>query len=143
MFLEEGGKSEDLEERVPGLAMQQGEEPQAVTTSSENSAQPVNHGASQDGQVAITTAMASTSQVAETVASSQEAVAPELPDLDRHGYLFGLKLANSWSPFLHDSIYQELGLQWGQVRLESSDIDLFLKLVQHPNFYGSYLYSQQ
>lgn len=74
-----------------------------------------------------------------TTKSSRADGAPELPALDRHGYLFGLKLANSWSPFLHDAIYQELGLQWGQVRLESADVELFLKLVQHPNFYGSFL----
>lgn len=73
--------------------------------------------------------------------SSLEALAPpevaaETARLERHGYLFGLHLTNSWSPFLHDVIYQHLGLHWGQVRLDSADMDLFLKLIQHPNFYG-------
>lgn len=58
-------------------------------------------------------------------------------ELERHGYLFGLKLANSWSPYLHDVIYKHLGLSWGQVRLDSADMDLFLQLVQHPDFYGA------
>lgn len=63
-------------------------------------------------------------------------VAEETSRLDRHGYLFGQKLTNSWSPFLHSVIYEHLGLKWGQVRLDSDDIPLFLKLVQNPNFYG-------
>lgn len=57
--------------------------------------------------------------------------------LQRHGYLFGQHLANSYSPYLHDVIYSNLGLPWGQVRLDSSDINLFLDLVQHPDFYGA------
>jgi quinate dehydrogenase len=58
--------------------------------------------------------------------------------LQRHGYLFGQHLANSYSPYLHDVIYSNLGLPWGQVRLDSSDINLFLDLVQHPDFYGMF-----
>lgn len=60
----------------------------------------------------------------------------QVSQLERHGYLFGKKLTASLSPFLHNVIYQDLGLNWGQVRLDSADIPGFLKLAQHPDFYG-------
>lgn len=62
--------------------------------------------------------------------------APKVDHLDRHGYLFGQKITASMSPLLHDVVYQELGLNWEQVRLDSTDMDLFLQLRQHPKFYG-------
>ena len=79
-----------------------------------------------------------TTQIRDIETSAPREVSAETSQLERHGYLFGLHLANSWSPFLHDVIYQHLGLHWGQVRLDSSDMDLFLKLIQHPKFYGSW-----
>jgi quinate dehydrogenase len=60
----------------------------------------------------------------------------QIEKLDRHGYLFGQKLAASMSPLLHATVYRELGLQWEQIRLDSADMDLFLQLIQHPKFYG-------
>ncbi|KAM5347674.1 hypothetical protein ACJ41O_007498 [Fusarium nematophilum] len=69
--------------------------------------------------------------------SGDSLAAYEVSRLQRHGYLFGKKLTNSLSPFLHNVIYQELGLRWGQVRLDSADIPSFLKLAQHPDFYGA------
>jgi quinate dehydrogenase len=57
--------------------------------------------------------------------------------LDRHGYLFGQKLTASMSPLLHDVVYQELGLRWEQMRLDSTDMDLFLRLIRHPKCYGT------
>ncbi|KAF3764213.1 NAD(P)-binding protein [Cryphonectria parasitica EP155] len=62
---------------------------------------------------------------------------PQIDHLDRHGYLFGQKLTASMSPLLHDVVYQNLGLNWAQQRLDSTDMDLFLKLRQHPKFYGA------
>lgn len=68
-------------------------------------------------------------------------VSPDLAEqtlrLEKHGYLFGQHLTNSWSPFLHSVIYEDLGIKWGQVRLDSADMSLFLKLIQHPDFYGT------
>ncbi|KAG5808302.1 hypothetical protein H9Q74_007088 [Fusarium xylarioides] len=61
----------------------------------------------------------------------------QVSQLQRHGYLFGKKLTASLSPFLHNVIYQDLGLKWGQVRLDSADIPGFLELAQHPDFYGA------
>lgn len=70
------------------------------------------------------------------VSEAPAAVAAETASYDRHGYLFGIKLANSFSPFFHGVIYKELGLRWGQARLDSSDMDMFLKLIEHPDCYG-------
>ncbi|GJN66109.1 quinate dehydrogenase [Purpureocillium lilacinum] len=61
----------------------------------------------------------------------------ETSALDKHGYLFGQKITHSLSPFLHQVIYENLGLRWGQVRLDSCDMQLFLRLVRHPDFYGA------
>lgn len=61
----------------------------------------------------------------------------EVSQLDRHGYLFGKKLTHSLSPFFHNIIYRDLGLRWGQVRLDSADIPGFLELARHRDFYGA------
>ena len=59
-----------------------------------------------------------------------------LASLDRHGFLFGKKITNSLSPYLHGVVYRELGLNWAQVRLDSDDMESFLKLIRNPRFYG-------
>ncbi|KAH7014338.1 uncharacterized protein B0I36DRAFT_255811 [Microdochium trichocladiopsis] len=64
------------------------------------------------------------------------AVAVPAPE-QKHGYLFGTKLAASLSPMFHGTIYADLGLPWEQHRLESSDIPAFLELLQQPAVYGS------
>ncbi|KAK3904576.1 hypothetical protein C8A05DRAFT_13549 [Staphylotrichum tortipilum] len=60
-----------------------------------------------------------------------------IDQLDKHGFLFGKKLTASMSPLLHDVVYQGLGLNWEQIRLDSTDMNLFLSLIQHPKFYGA------
>lgn len=60
----------------------------------------------------------------------------ELAGLDKHGYLFGEKLTHSLSPSLHQVIYDQLNLHWSQLRLDSSDLQLFLNLVRHPSCFG-------
>ncbi|KAJ8106725.1 hypothetical protein ONZ43_g6965 [Nemania bipapillata] len=52
--------------------------------------------------------------------------------LDRHGYIFGLKLAASLSPQFHQAIFDDLGWRWEQFRLDSADIPNFLNLLQDP-----------
>lgn len=59
-----------------------------------------------------------------------------LASLDRHGFLFGKKITNSLSPYLHGVVYRELNMNWAQVRLDSDDMDSFLKLIRHSRFYG-------
>jgi quinate dehydrogenase len=56
--------------------------------------------------------------------------------LDRHGYLFGKKIKKSLSPLLHRVIYEDLNLNWSQIRLDSDDMEQFLQLIRHPQFYG-------
>jgi quinate dehydrogenase len=70
------------------------------------------------------------------VPGAEQSLAESVSHLDRHGYLFGKKLAASMSPMLHDVVYRSLGLRWEQVRLDSTDMDLFLKLIRDPKFYG-------
>ncbi|KAM0742417.1 hypothetical protein ACQRIT_002594 [Beauveria bassiana] len=71
-----------------------------------------------------------------TAAQEKKVDASDTP-LDRHGYLFGTHIQHSWSPFLHQIIYDDLGLNWAQLRLDSADLSQFLQLAQHPNFYGA------
>ena len=42
------------------------------------------------------------------------------------------------SPLLHQTVYDELGLDWSQLPLESTDMNLFLDLIKHPKFYGTH-----
>lgn len=63
-------------------------------------------------------------------------LASKINSLDRHGFLFGQKLAASLSPLLHSVVYQHLGLRWEQIRLDSDDMNLFLRLIRHQRFYG-------
>ncbi|CAA9965010.1 Quinate dehydrogenase [Pyrenophora teres f. maculata] len=62
---------------------------------------------------------------------------PDTPLPTRHGYLFGHPITHSMSPLLHATVYASLGLPWAQHPLESLDIPLFLRLIQHPQFYGA------
>jgi quinate dehydrogenase len=84
-----------------------------------------------------TTTAAATSSTGKLLA--EVPLMDQIDQLDRHGYLFGQKLAASMSPLLHETVYRELGLRWQQIRLDSQDMDLFLQLIQHPEFYGKYL----
>lgn len=71
--------------------------------------------------------------------NSQDATSdrPQISHLEKHGYLFGKKLTASLSPFLHGVVYDNLAMNWGQVRYDSADIQEFLQLVQDPSFYGA------
>jgi quinate dehydrogenase len=62
---------------------------------------------------------------------------PAVSHVERHGYLFGHPIAHSMSPLLHQTIYDNLGLNWSQIPLDSTDITLFLDLIKHPQFYGA------
>ncbi|KIH89731.1 quinate dehydrogenase [Sporothrix brasiliensis 5110] len=78
-----------------------------------------------------------TPAAAATTAATALTDVPAVGHLDKHGYLFGKKLAASLSPMLHDVVYTNLGINWGQVRFDSTDIVTFLQLVRAPNFYGA------
>ncbi|TQV96938.1 hypothetical protein V2A60_000424 [Cordyceps javanica] len=70
-------------------------------------------------------------------ATQERGVDLDAAPLNRHGYLFGQHIQHSWSPYLHQIIYEDLGLKWAQLRLDSADIGQFLELAQHPRFYGA------
>lgn len=67
---------------------------------------------------------------------SIETRVPEISRVERHGYLFGHPISHSMSPLLHQTVYDSLGLKWSQYPLDSTDMNLFLSLIQHPQFYG-------
>ncbi|KAI0466246.1 NAD(P)-binding protein [Xylaria cf. heliscus] len=62
---------------------------------------------------------------------------PKKAVLDRHGYIFGQKIAASMSPQFHQTIFDHLGWRWEQLRLDSADITSFLKLLQDPECFGA------
>ncbi|KAF1841217.1 uncharacterized protein K460DRAFT_348024 [Cucurbitaria berberidis CBS 394.84] len=68
---------------------------------------------------------------------STEIVTPELSQVERHGYLFGHPISHSMSPLLHKTVYDSLGLNWAQIPMDSTDMNLFLQLIKHPQFYGA------
>ncbi|CEJ93536.1 hypothetical protein VHEMI09117 [[Torrubiella] hemipterigena] len=63
------------------------------------------------------------------------------PQPEKHrkkvGYLFGKKITHSLSPPFHQAVYDHFDLNWEQLRLDSADIDEFLRLTKQPNFYGA------
>jgi hypothetical protein len=67
---------------------------------------------------------------------SLEARTPDISQVERHGYLFGHPIAHSMSPLLHQTVYDNMGLDWSQIPLDSKDMNLFLELIKHPKFYG-------
>lgn len=68
--------------------------------------------------------------------TSTETIVPDTSQVERHGYLFGHPIAHSMSPMLHQCVYNNLGLDWTQFPLDSTDMPLFLSLIKHPKFYG-------
>jgi len=86
----------------------------------------------------ITTTTSSVTTTSRTTLQSDVPFPEKVRHLDRHGYLFGQKLAASMSPLLHGVVYRELGLRWEQMRLDSTDMDLFLRLIRHPKCYGTH-----
>jgi quinate dehydrogenase len=71
-----------------------------------------------------------------TQTQTQQTVVPDSSHVEKHGYLFGYPIAHSFSPLFHQTVYDDLGLNWSQLFLESTDMDLFLRLRQDPKFYG-------
>ena len=70
--------------------------------------------------------------------TTQQTVVPDTSSVERHGYLFGFPIAHSMSPLFHNTVYADLGLNWNQFYLESTDMELFKKLRQDPKFYGKH-----
>lgn len=61
----------------------------------------------------------------------------DIPNLDAFCYFFGHPIAHSLSPLLHQTVYDNLNLNWSQIPLDSTDTDLFLSLIQDAKCVGS------
>lgn len=62
--------------------------------------------------------------------------------LDGIGYLFGRNISHSFSPLLHGTVYEGLGLNWQQFLLDSGDVTQFLQLLQEPKCFGMFSFCQ-
>jgi len=63
---------------------------------------------------------------------------PTASSLDRVAYLVGMPIAHSLSPLLHHTIYSKFGKNWGQVLVETHDLESFLVGIRtDPKFFGS------
>jgi hypothetical protein len=61
---------------------------------------------------------------------------PDFSKREKFGVLFGHPIAHSYSPMMHQTVYDNIGYDWQQFLLESTDMSQFLALRQHPQFYG-------
>jgi quinate dehydrogenase len=62
---------------------------------------------------------------------------PNTSHLDGFCYFFGHPLTHSLSPLLHQTVYDNINLKWSQIKLDSTDTELFLRLIQDPKCVGS------
>ncbi|TVY84445.1 Quinate dehydrogenase [Lachnellula suecica] len=62
---------------------------------------------------------------------------PSTSHLDGFCYFFGHPLTHSLSPLLHQTVYDNINLKWSQIPLDSTDTELFLRLIQDPKCVGS------
>ena len=63
-------------------------------------------------------------------------MAMDMSRVEKFGVLFGYPIAHSYSPLMHQTVYDSIGYNWRQFLLESMDMSEFLELMQHPKFYG-------
>lgn len=61
---------------------------------------------------------------------------PDISQVEKFGVLFGHPIAHSYSPLMHQTVYDTIGYKWRQFLLESTDMSQFLELMRHPGFYG-------
>lgn len=61
---------------------------------------------------------------------------PDIESVEKFGFLFGYPIAHSYSPLMHQTVYDNIGYKWRQFFLESTDMSQFLELMRKPNFYG-------
>ncbi|KAI5254510.1 shikimate/quinate 5-dehydrogenase [Aureobasidium subglaciale] len=62
---------------------------------------------------------------------------PDFSHVEKFGLLFGYPIAHSYSPLMHQTVYDNIGYKWQQFLLESTDMSHFLELMSHPKFYGA------
>ena len=65
-------------------------------------------------------------------------ITPDTSSLDRAAYLVGNPILHSKSPSMHHAIYSALGKRWGQLLVETTDLESFLRyLKSDPKCMGS------
>lgn len=64
------------------------------------------------------------------------AATPDISKREKFGLLFGYPIAHSYSPLMHQTVYDNIGYNWQQFLFESTDMSQFLEIRQHPQFYG-------
>lgn len=62
---------------------------------------------------------------------------PAHDHVERCGYLFGWPINHSMSPLMHKTIFGEIGYNWEQFFLPSTDMSMFLSLVREVKFFGA------
>lgn len=62
---------------------------------------------------------------------------PAHDHVERCGYLFGWPINHSMSPLMHRTIFGEIGYNWEQFFLPSTDMSMFLSLVRETKFFGA------
>jgi len=65
------------------------------------------------------------------------AATPDFSKREKFGVLFGYPIAHSYSPLMHQTVYDNIGYNWQQFLFESTDMAQFLELRKHPQFYGA------
>lgn len=63
---------------------------------------------------------------------------PAHDHVERCGYLFGWPINHSMSPLMHKTIFGEIGYNWEQFFLPSTDMSMFLSLVREVKFFGAF-----
>lgn len=61
---------------------------------------------------------------------------PKTPLKNGIGVLFGDPISHSFSPLLHETVLNSLGLGWKFSLFESRDINAFLEILREPRCYG-------
>lgn len=64
-------------------------------------------------------------------------VLPDTSKLDGLVWFFGYPIKHSFSPLLHQTVYNNISLNWSQIPFESLDTAKFLELIQDPKCHGS------
>jgi quinate dehydrogenase len=61
---------------------------------------------------------------------------PDFSTVEKFGVLFGHPIAHSYSPLMHQTVYDNINYKWRQFLLESTDMSQFLDIMRYPDFYG-------
>ncbi|CAG8980507.1 hypothetical protein HYALB_00012617 [Hymenoscyphus albidus] len=62
---------------------------------------------------------------------------PDTSKLDGLVWFFGYPIKHSFSPLLHQTVYDNINLKWSQIPFESLDTPQFLELLKDPKCHGS------